>query len=85
MLPYSHYLSRVNILETAYADDLPVPYPNIPIKEQVADLVKSSKLSVSERMRVAVTRGDVTTAKWMVDLGADREEAMRIAAHGGHI
>ena len=85
MLPYSRYLSRVNILKIAYVDDLPVPYPGISIREQVADLIASSKLSVDKRMKIAITRGDIATVKRMVELGADREKAMSHAALEGHI
>ena len=85
MLPYSHYLSRVNILKTAYIEDLPTPNPNTSIREQVADLIATSKLSVNERMEVAIIRGDAEIVKRMILLGADSEKAMRIAARGGHI
>ena len=85
MLPYSHYLSRVNILKIAYADDLPAPYPNTSIREQVADLIATSKLSVNERMKIAITRGDIATVERMIELGANRDEAMSEAALGGHI
>ena len=85
MLPYSHYLSRVNILKIAYADDLPVPYPGISIREQVADLISSSKLSVNKRMKIAITRGDAEIVKRMIELGANRDEAMSSAARGGHM
>lgn len=66
LLPYWESFSRVTIRKIAEYNNLPLPGAELPIHEQVLDLVASSELPAGDLLVQVALRGDISALRDMV-------------------
>lgn len=85
LIPLWRLVSRATIAKAAHYNELPLPAANLPVMEQLLDLVESSKLSSSELFVVAAERGETDILSRLLSRVDNEDDALVAAARAGQL